>query len=248
MRSVGPALVPLVLLLLSACSRGDSNNARRSTAPAASVTVVAATPAAPPAAGIATVPRTPAPVATRPPDVAAAESTLRRVALFATDLPPTLVARPPVLVTRETAPQPSDARRFGLLATLTAVFEAAGDDGRSGMVAAGSGAARYEAVVGAQAEVNALRIGGFRALQAEQLYPGGLAPEVTASEPEPPPAVGEEALAWRLIATTGGESVPGSAIVLRRGAIVVVVVVFGAGDVTALARTLDARARDAQRP
>ena len=261
-RSRGRAGIGLLLLLLAACSRNESSDRARDvtarpgplTSPTAEATAPVATPAA---AGITAVPRTPAAAAAPAGDAAAAEAVLRRVTLFATDLPPGMTGQGPIAENNETAaaraPDPTafreTAARWGRRgAVLTAFAEPMGasPSGRGRSVR--SGAALFAGEEGARAQLDAFRSGGFPAVLSSGLagapgYPATGTPQALAAAP----AVGDEALAWLLQPEGGGA--PSVAVAFRRRAIVGVVIAAGSDlDAVALARQLDTRAAEAQRP
>ena len=87
---------------------------------------------------------------------------------------------------------------------------------------------------------------GFDAVTANGLKTPVLTLGVTGAETMTRPDVGDESLAWRIAGGAGTSRVLGSAVAFRRGLYIVVVLLFSEGDVAGLARTLDARAKEAQ--
>jgi hypothetical protein len=206
-------------------------------------------PASPSAAGISELPRTPAPATASPADFAAAEASVRRVALFATDLSAELQARPPIAERSDMAtPATSDAQRWGRQAAYFTVFEApSGAPAAGGVRLAVSSAIRFAAEDGARAQMNVLstvHVNNVSGLSADRLLPPGVTLDPAEWSTAPPPAVGEEALAWRRAGSAGEPA--GMIVAFRRKAIVVVLLTIGDADTPALARTLDGRAMAAQ--
>lgn len=255
----GGRFVVLIALLLASCGGNNGSRASRSPSPQPSVTATSAISgaASPTAAGIAGTPR----VAAATPAASsggAAEAALRRVAIFATDLPPRMSSLPPVMegvdATAQRVPDPAGFRdraaQHGRVATYFTAFGAMPPAGTTPAPdvprAAASGAAWYTSATGAQAEFDALRSGGMDAVRTAGLIPPMVPVDITAANPGPSPSVGDEALAWNVTATQGADQTSGTLIAFRRGKIIVTVLLLGEGDAAALAQRLDTRAKDAQ--
>lgn len=198
-------------------------------------------PAAPPAAGISDLPRTPPPAATRAPEVSAADAALRRVVLFSTDLPPGFHGRPLLDEDTEAAaarsPDPAAfrarAQARGRLVALHCWYEREA-------IATGSSAVRFTTTGGAHTQMEALHADGPAVIREDALLAPAAALAVGGATAVPAPPLGDEALAWRIAGPT-----PAAIVAFRRGATVVIVLLSGDGDIDALARALDRRAQDA---
>lgn len=238
-------------LVASACSDSTSNQATRPPAPTIP-SPSSATAAAPTAAVISGTPQTAVP-GTPAADRGAAEALLRRVTLFGTDVPPSLSVQSDLGVedTAEVAKRAADPGSFlaraqsqGRVASSRAQYDTPA--ARGGTPTVRSATVSFLGEDGARAELAALRSGGIEADLASILGAGGGDPlRSLRSEPMPAPAVGDEAVAWRLHATVSDAPQDGLAIAFRRQNLVVMVVVFGSADSIALARSLDMRAMQA---
>lgn len=252
-RGAGVLLLAALLLLTACSSDAGSTRQQTATSPPTQPPPLVTQAAAPPAAGITGAPRTPAP-AGAPPVASAVETAVRRVALFATDLPPGMAAQPAVLEDNAAAAQraadPAEFSRrttqWGRVAAFHTRFDAPASPARAGtVVLAASSAIGFSTGDGARAQLAALRTDGADALTGSPVIPPDLILGPPPWEAVPPPAVGDEALAWQ--SGPGAGRPAAAAVAFRRGTMVVVVIMVGDGDIASLARTLDERASAAQR-
>jgi hypothetical protein len=253
-RPLSRALLTLAACLaLASCS--DDKQAQPTapppSPPVASPTSIAGTPTA---AGISGTPQTSVSTPAQPPDAAAAEAFLRRVTLFGTDVPPTMTGgQVTVENTDAVAPRAADpamfaarARGWSRIASSRVAFEGSSDAAGPRFVR--GGAIRFATEDGARAQMAALRDGQVDDALATVRLPAGEVPLARVmSDPIAPPAVGDEALAWRLRVEGSGGAPAGVLTVFRRQSAVGIVVLIGADDPAPLLRALDMRAAEALR-
>ncbi len=249
------ALACIAALTLAACGSGGSTKktATPSPTPPPAASAVPGGPGTPPAAGIAGTPLAPSITATQPAG-RGAEAALRRIALFSTDFPPGMMAKPPLMEAPDTTearvPNPQTFRQragqWNRIATFYTGFTASeSSPPAAGPRAAGSSAAWFADEAGARSQFDALRAGGLSAVQEAGLLTL-LVPldNPSANTASTPSGVGDEALAWSISA---GQT-SGAMIAFRQGQVVGTVVVLGTNEATALAERLATRAKDAQQP